>query len=141
MFYFDMDGMHALADVFYLPFAMHVFFCYYLFPLFSFHIYIYGACFTLTCVYADIFSIFLMLPFTSTVLGLLVFNWYPSKVFVGDSFTYFAGMLSPLSAVFSNSSLSFFHSLEFSSLTSILRPERTCVMEINVANHALMTLM
>eukprot|EP01095_Lingulamoeba_sp_RSL-Kostka_P004619 TRINITY_DN15855_c0_g1_i1.p1 TRINITY_DN15855_c0_g1~~TRINITY_DN15855_c0_g1_i1.p1 ORF type:complete len:372 (-),score=45.63 TRINITY_DN15855_c0_g1_i1:80-1195(-) len=39
-----------------------------------------------------ILSIFLTLPFLSTVLGLTYFNWYPSRVFVGDSFTYFAGM-------------------------------------------------
>ena len=33
-----------------------------------------------------------MLPMTTTSLGLLVFNWYPSRVFVGDTYTYFAGM-------------------------------------------------
>jgi UDP-N-acetylglucosamine--dolichyl-phosphate N-acetylglucosaminephosphotransferase len=41
---------------------------------------------------ADLLSIFLMLPFTAVTLGLLVYNWYPSQVFVGDTFTYFAGM-------------------------------------------------
>lgn len=39
-----------------------------------------------------LFSAFLMLPLATTTLGLLVFNWYPSQVFVGDTFTYFAGM-------------------------------------------------
>jgi UDP-N-acetylglucosamine--dolichyl-phosphate N-acetylglucosaminephosphotransferase len=39
-----------------------------------------------------LFSSYVMLPMVSTSLGLLVFNWYPSKVFVGDTFTYFAGM-------------------------------------------------
>jgi len=38
-----------------------------------------------------IFSLFLMIPFVATTLGLLVHNWYPSSVFVGDTFTYFAG--------------------------------------------------
>ncbi len=39
-----------------------------------------------------LFSVYLMLPLASTTFGLLVFNWYPSQVFVGDTFTYFAGM-------------------------------------------------
>ena len=39
-----------------------------------------------------LFSAYLMLPLATTTLGLLVFNWYPSQVFVGDTFTYFAGM-------------------------------------------------
>jgi UDP-N-acetylglucosamine--dolichyl-phosphate N-acetylglucosaminephosphotransferase len=33
-----------------------------------------------------------MLPLATTSLALLRFNWYPSQVFVGDTFTYFAGM-------------------------------------------------
>ena len=41
---------------------------------------------------AHLFSAYLMLPLAATTLGLLVFNWYPSQVFVGDTFTYFAGM-------------------------------------------------
>lgn len=39
-----------------------------------------------------LFSAFLMLPLAFTTLGLLKYNWYPSQVFVGDTFTYFAGM-------------------------------------------------
>jgi UDP-N-acetylglucosamine--dolichyl-phosphate N-acetylglucosaminephosphotransferase len=38
------------------------------------------------------FSIYLVLPFLATSLALLAFNWYPSIVFVGDTYTYFAGM-------------------------------------------------
>ncbi|KAL6896951.1 hypothetical protein ACP4OV_007523 [Aristida adscensionis] len=38
------------------------------------------------------FSIYLVLPFLTTSLALLAFNWYPSSVFVGDTYTYFAGM-------------------------------------------------
>ena len=41
---------------------------------------------------AHLFSIFLTLPFFATTLALLRYNWYPSKVFVGDTYTYFAGM-------------------------------------------------
>ncbi|GCC23152.1 hypothetical protein chiPu_0001545 [Chiloscyllium punctatum] len=39
-----------------------------------------------------IFSLYFMIPFFFTTLGLLYHNWYPSKVFVGDTFCYFAGM-------------------------------------------------
>lgn len=41
---------------------------------------------------AHLFSISLVLPFIATTLALLRHNWYPSKVFVGDTYTYFAGM-------------------------------------------------
>lgn len=39
-----------------------------------------------------LFSAYLMFPLAFTTLGLLTYNWYPSAVFVGDTFTYFAGM-------------------------------------------------
>lgn len=39
-----------------------------------------------------LFSAYLMMPLATCTLGLLTFNWYPSRVFVGDTFTYFAGM-------------------------------------------------
>eukprot|EP00030_Apusomonadida_sp_AF-17_P007712 a842815_39.p1 GENE.a842815_39~~a842815_39.p1 ORF type:complete len:454 (-),score=165.44 a842815_39:541-1875(-) len=39
-----------------------------------------------------VFSISLMLPFAAVTLALLCYNWYPSSVFVGDTYTYFAGM-------------------------------------------------
>ncbi|XP_028931973.1 UDP-N-acetylglucosamine--dolichyl-phosphate N-acetylglucosaminephosphotransferase [Ornithorhynchus anatinus] len=39
-----------------------------------------------------IFSLYFMIPFFFTTLGLLYHNWYPSRVFVGDTFCYFAGM-------------------------------------------------
>jgi UDP-N-acetylglucosamine--dolichyl-phosphate N-acetylglucosaminephosphotransferase len=38
------------------------------------------------------FSVMTMLSFTGVTLGLLQHNWYPAKVFVGDTFCYFAGM-------------------------------------------------
>jgi UDP-N-acetylglucosamine--dolichyl-phosphate N-acetylglucosaminephosphotransferase len=40
----------------------------------------------------ELFAIVLILPFIGTSLGLLRYNWYPSTVFVGDTFCYFAGM-------------------------------------------------
>ncbi|XP_020378996.2 UDP-N-acetylglucosamine--dolichyl-phosphate N-acetylglucosaminephosphotransferase [Rhincodon typus] len=39
-----------------------------------------------------IFSLYFMIPFFFTTLGLLYHNWYPSNAFVGDTFCYFAGM-------------------------------------------------
>ncbi|KAJ3589092.1 hypothetical protein NHX12_009940 [Muraenolepis orangiensis] len=39
-----------------------------------------------------IFSLYFMTPFFFTTLGLFYHNWYPSSVFVGDTFCYFAGM-------------------------------------------------
>jgi hypothetical protein len=39
-----------------------------------------------------LFSALLSLPFIATTAGLLVFNTYPARVFVGDTYCYFAGM-------------------------------------------------
>ncbi|XP_076339158.1 alg7 dolichyl-phosphate N-acetylglucosaminephosphotransferase isoform X1 [Tachypleus tridentatus] len=44
------------------------------------------------CWKAHVFSLYFMPPFLGTSLGLLYYNWYPSRVFVGDTFCYFAGM-------------------------------------------------
>lgn len=44
-------------------------------------------------------SIDMMLPFATVTLALLWYNWYPSMVFVGDTFCYFAGMTFAMSAV------------------------------------------
>ncbi len=41
---------------------------------------------------SHLFSLMLILPFLATTLGLLKYNWFPSRVFVGDTFTNFAGM-------------------------------------------------
>lgn len=40
----------------------------------------------------SIFTLLILLPFLSTTFSLLRYNWYPSKVFVGDTYCYFAGM-------------------------------------------------
>ncbi|KAF1784463.1 Histidine phosphatase superfamily [Phytophthora cactorum] len=37
-------------------------------------------------------SLMFMVPYLATTLGLLKHNWYPSRVFVGDTFCYYAGM-------------------------------------------------
>lgn len=44
------------------------------------------------CAESHTFSLYLMLPFVATTFALLRYNWYPSTVFVGDTYCYFAGM-------------------------------------------------
>ncbi|EGG19186.1 hypothetical protein DFA_02434 [Cavenderia fasciculata] len=44
----------------------------------------------LTLASPHLLSLVLMVPFFFTTVALLIFNWYPSRVFVGDTFTYFA---------------------------------------------------
>ncbi|XP_024191185.1 UDP-N-acetylglucosamine--dolichyl-phosphate N-acetylglucosaminephosphotransferase isoform X1 [Rosa chinensis] len=41
---------------------------------------------------AHAFSIYLAQPLLATSLALFSYNWYPSSAFVGDTYTYFAGM-------------------------------------------------
>ncbi|KAL9098998.1 MAG: hypothetical protein Q9163_005442 [Psora crenata] len=40
-----------------------------------------------------LFSIYLLLPFIGVSFALWWHNWYPAKVFVGDTYCYFAGMV------------------------------------------------
>lgn len=42
---------------------------------------------------SHLFSLYFLLPFLGVSLALLCHNWYPSKVFVGDTYCYFAGMV------------------------------------------------
>lgn len=42
---------------------------------------------------SHLFSLYLLLPFTGVSLALLMHNWFPAKVFVGDTYCYFAGMV------------------------------------------------
>ncbi|EPY53951.1 UDP-N-acetylglucosamine-dolichyl-phosphateN-acetylglucosaminephosphotransferase [Schizosaccharomyces cryophilus OY26] len=42
---------------------------------------------------AHLLSIYLVLPLIGVTAGLLEYNWWPSRVFVGDTFCYFAGMV------------------------------------------------
>ncbi|GJJ76774.1 UDP-N-acetylglucosamine--dolichyl-phosphate N-acetylglucosaminephosphotransferase [Entomortierella parvispora] len=39
-----------------------------------------------------LFSLYFIMPFIGVSVGLLIHNWYPSKVFIGDTYCYFAGM-------------------------------------------------
>jgi UDP-N-acetylglucosamine--dolichyl-phosphate N-acetylglucosaminephosphotransferase len=41
---------------------------------------------------SHLFSLICIVPFIATTLGLLMHNWFPSDVFVGDTFTTYAGM-------------------------------------------------
>jgi len=41
---------------------------------------------------AHLFSLYFILPFIGVSFGLMIHNWYPSRVFVGDTYCYFAGM-------------------------------------------------
>ena len=42
---------------------------------------------------SHLFSLYLLLPFIGVSLALSFHNWYPAKVFVGDTYCYFAGMV------------------------------------------------
>lgn len=42
---------------------------------------------------SHLFSIYLLLPFIGVSLALWWHNWYPARVFVGDTYCYFAGMV------------------------------------------------
>lgn len=51
-----------------------------------------------------LFSVYLMLPLAATTMGLLMFNWYPSRVFVGDTFTYLAGITIAVASILGHQS-------------------------------------
>lgn len=42
---------------------------------------------------SHLFSLYFLLPFVGVSLALLRHNWYPARVFVGDTYCYFAGMV------------------------------------------------
>ncbi|KAL2147773.1 hypothetical protein VTI28DRAFT_5545 [Corynascus sepedonium] len=42
---------------------------------------------------SHLFSLSFLLPFLGVSLALLLHNWYPARVFVGDTYCYFAGMV------------------------------------------------
>ncbi|KZZ90606.1 UDP-N-acetylglucosamine-1-P transferase [Ascosphaera apis ARSEF 7405] len=42
---------------------------------------------------SHLFSVYLLTPFIGVSLALWWHNWYPAKVFVGDTYCYFAGMV------------------------------------------------
>merc|ERR550534_1489595 len=56
-------------------------------------------------------SIFIIIPLLATSLALLTFNWFPAQVFVGDTYTLFAGMTLGVASIlghFSKLTLMFF---------------------------------
>jgi len=58
-----------------------------------------------------IFSLYFLLPYLGTTIALLAHNWYPSRVFPGDTFCYFSGMTFAVVAIlghFSKTLLLFF---------------------------------
>uniref|UniRef100_A0A060TDU9 UDP-N-acetylglucosamine--dolichyl-phosphate N-acetylglucosaminephosphotransferase n=1 Tax=Blastobotrys adeninivorans TaxID=409370 RepID=A0A060TDU9_BLAAD len=60
---------------------------------------------------SHLLSAFLVIPFMGVALALLRYNWYPSKVFVGDTFCYFSGMVFAVGGIlghFSKTLLLFF---------------------------------
>jgi len=57
------------------------------------------------------FSLYFLFPYLATSLPLLYYNWYPSRVFPGDTFCYFSGMTLAVVAIlghFSKTLLLFF---------------------------------
>jgi len=60
---------------------------------------------------SHMFSIYFILPYIAVSSALLYHNWYPSSVFVGDTFCYFSGMTFAVVAIlghFSKTMLLFF---------------------------------
>ncbi|XP_050347254.1 UDP-N-acetylglucosamine--dolichyl-phosphate N-acetylglucosaminephosphotransferase [Nymphalis io] len=51
---------------------------------------------------AHSFSLHIMIPYLATTLALLKHNWYPSRVFVGDTFCYVSGMTFAVVAILSH---------------------------------------
>jgi len=49
-----------------------------------------------------LFSLYLLLPFLGVSLALLKHNWYPARVFVGDTYCYFAGTIFATIAILSH---------------------------------------
>lgn len=57
------------------------------------------------------FSLYFMIPYFTTTVPLLYYNWYPSQMFVGDTFCYYSGMLFAVVGIlghFSKTMLLFF---------------------------------
>jgi len=68
------------------------------------------------------FSLFFLLPYLGTSIALLFHNWFPSRVFPGDTFCYFSGMTFAVVAIlghFSKTLLLFFIPQIFNFLYSV----------------------
>lgn len=48
---------------------------------------------------SHLFSLYMLLPFIGVSFALWWHNWYPSRVFVGDTYCYFAGMVFAVVAI------------------------------------------
>jgi UDP-N-acetylglucosamine--dolichyl-phosphate N-acetylglucosaminephosphotransferase len=48
---------------------------------------------------SHLFSLYMLLPFIGVSLALWWHNWYPARVFVGDTYCYFAGMVFAVVAI------------------------------------------
>ena len=48
---------------------------------------------------AQLFSVYVTLPLIAVTAALLLYNAFPSAVFVGDTYTYFAGMALAVSGI------------------------------------------
>jgi UDP-N-acetylglucosamine--dolichyl-phosphate N-acetylglucosaminephosphotransferase len=46
-----------------------------------------------TTIQAHTYSLTLLIPFVGVTLAYLKYNWYPAKVFGGDTFAYFSGIV------------------------------------------------
>ncbi|XP_071095089.1 UDP-N-acetylglucosamine--dolichyl-phosphate N-acetylglucosaminephosphotransferase-like [Haliotis cracherodii] len=69
-----------------------------------------------------VFSMYFIMPFFGVCSALLYYNWYPSRVFVGDTFCYFAGMTFAVVAIlghFSKTMLLFFAPQVFNFIYSV----------------------
>ncbi|SPO05844.1 probable UDP-N-acetylglucosamine:dolichyl phosphate N-acetylglucosamine-1-phosphate transferase [Cephalotrichum gorgonifer] len=42
---------------------------------------------------SHLFSLYLLLPWLGVSVALLTYNWFPARVFVGDTYCYFSGMI------------------------------------------------
>ncbi len=56
---------------------------------------------------ANIFSLSLIMPFIAASLALFKYNRFPSEVFPGDTYTYFAGMVFAVVAILGHFSKTF----------------------------------
>ncbi|ODV96152.1 hypothetical protein PACTADRAFT_49552 [Pachysolen tannophilus NRRL Y-2460] len=71
---------------------------------------------------SHLFSAAILIPYIGVSLALLKFNWYPSQVFVGDTFCYFSGMVFAIVGIlghFSKTLLLFFIPQIFNFLYSV----------------------
>uniref|UniRef100_A0A0X3NNV1 UDP-N-acetylglucosamine--dolichyl-phosphate N-acetylglucosaminephosphotransferase n=2 Tax=Schistocephalus solidus TaxID=70667 RepID=A0A0X3NNV1_SCHSO len=69
-----------------------------------------------------LFSLYFLIPFAGVSLALLISNWCPAEIFVGDTFCYFAGMTFAVVGIlghFSKTLLLFFAPQVFNFLLSL----------------------